>query len=140
MENLRGEYSKRKQAIKARLQDFSKIKEEDYFYEMCFCICTPQSSALKSDKAVKSLIENDFKNKKLEPSKHLVKAVIHAESAFNTTTGMQKVTLIGLCLLLILAALGNWHVTLVALIAGITVFYFLDLLLSFLIVLKVRSW
>lgn len=74
MEDLRGEYSKRKQAIKARLQDFSRVKESDYFYEMCFCICTPQSSALKSDKAVKSLIENDFRNKKLEPSKHLVKA------------------------------------------------------------------
>ena len=74
MENLRGEYSKRKKAIKARLEDFSKVKEEDYFYEMCFCICTPQSSAFKSDKAVKFLIENDFKNKDIGPSNHLVKA------------------------------------------------------------------
>lgn len=74
MENLRGEYSKRKEAIKARLADFSRVKEDNYFYEMCFCICTPQSSAFKSDKAVKFLIERDFKNKKIEPSNFLVKA------------------------------------------------------------------
>ncbi len=74
MENLRGGYLKRAAAIKKRLQDFSKVKEDDYFYEMCFCICTPQSSAFKSDKAVKYLIENDFKNKNIEPSKFLVKA------------------------------------------------------------------
>lgn len=74
MQNLQGEYSNRKEAIKARLKDFEVIGKGDIFYEMCFCICTPQSSARKSDLAIKSLIKADFKNKKLEPSEHLVKA------------------------------------------------------------------
>ncbi|MDP4012242.1 MAG: N-glycosylase/DNA lyase [Candidatus Nanoarchaeia archaeon] len=74
MQDLHGEYSKRKSAIKARLKDFEKAGKSDIFYELCFCICTPQSSAKKSDSAIKSLIGADFKNNKLEPSTHLVKA------------------------------------------------------------------
>ena len=61
--NLEEEYNKRKDIIKKRLEDFSKVKKEDYFYEACFCILTPQSSAKSCWNAVLKLKENDFENK-----------------------------------------------------------------------------
>jgi len=74
MQDLKGEYSKRKSAIKARLKDFEKVGKSDIFYEMCFCICTPQSSAKKSDSAIKSLKKSKFKNNSTNTSQHLRKA------------------------------------------------------------------
>jgi N-glycosylase/DNA lyase len=65
------EYSKRKKEIKQRLADFSKVKGDDIFYELCFCILTPQSNAKKCHEAVCLLKEKDFKNKKFDPVKYL---------------------------------------------------------------------
>lgn len=59
------EYNKRKEVIKKRLEDFSNVKKEDYFYEACFCILTPQSSAKACWNAVLKLKENDFENKNI---------------------------------------------------------------------------
>ena len=58
--NLLEEYNKREDIIKKRLEDFSKVPKEDYFYEACFCILTPQSSAKSCWKAILLLKENDF--------------------------------------------------------------------------------
>ena len=67
MDFLLNEYNRRKDIIKSRLQDFSKIQKDDYFYEACFCLLTPQSSAKQCWKATLSLKENDFLNKNLNP-------------------------------------------------------------------------
>ncbi|MEK6932897.1 MAG: N-glycosylase/DNA lyase [Nanoarchaeota archaeon] len=64
---LQDEYNKRSLIIKKRLEDFSKINKEDYFYEACFCILTPQSSAKQSWKCILLLKENDFFNKDINP-------------------------------------------------------------------------
>jgi len=69
--NLLEEYNKRKDIIKKRLEDFSNVKKEDYFYEACFCILTPQSSAKACWSAVLKLKENDFENKNINPVKYL---------------------------------------------------------------------
>ncbi|MEK6834723.1 MAG: N-glycosylase/DNA lyase [Nanoarchaeota archaeon] len=69
--NLEEEYNKRKDIIKKRLEDFSKVKKEDYFYEACFCILTPQSSAKSCWKAILLLKENDFENKNINPVDYL---------------------------------------------------------------------
>lgn len=38
-------YQEKKQEIKIRLDEFKSVLKTKYFYEMCFCICTPQSKA-----------------------------------------------------------------------------------------------
>jgi N-glycosylase/DNA lyase len=65
--NLQEEYSKRKEIIKKRLNDFSNVKKEDYFYEACFCLLTPQSSAKSCWNAILKLKENNFLNKNFNP-------------------------------------------------------------------------
>ncbi|MEK6835566.1 MAG: N-glycosylase/DNA lyase, partial [Nanoarchaeota archaeon] len=63
---------KRKNIIKKRLEDFKNVKKEDYFYEVCFCILTPQSSAKQCWKAILLLKENDFLNKDINPLNYLI--------------------------------------------------------------------
>ena len=69
--NLQEEYKKRKKDIKKRLGDFSNVKKGDYFYEACFCILTPQSSAKSCWKAILLLKEKDFENKNINPVGYL---------------------------------------------------------------------
>lgn len=61
------EYSEKMDLIKERLNDFSKVSIDDMFYEACFCILTPQSSAKACWNAVLKLKENDFKNTDFNP-------------------------------------------------------------------------
>ncbi len=70
--NILEEYNKRKNIIKKRLEDFKNVKKEDYFYEVCFCILTPQSSAKQCWKAILLLKENDFLNKDINPLNYLI--------------------------------------------------------------------
>jgi N-glycosylase/DNA lyase len=62
-EQLREQFELRKDEIRARLDDFSNPKMNDIFYEMCFCILTPQSNAKKCWNAVLELKEKDFLHK-----------------------------------------------------------------------------
>jgi len=70
--NLKKDYSKKKKLIFNRLNDFKKLKNKDNFYELCFCLLTPQSKAKKADNAIKQLIKLDFKNKNVDPT-HILK-------------------------------------------------------------------
>ena len=65
--NLEEEYQKKKQQIEQRLQEFKQIPEEEYFYELCFCLLTPQSKAHQSDFCIQELKRQDFQNKKVNP-------------------------------------------------------------------------
>ncbi len=57
-------YEKRRDEIEARLEEFRNIwqhgTDEDLFFEMAFCLCTPQSSALSCDKAVRELRKKEL--------------------------------------------------------------------------------
>jgi N-glycosylase/DNA lyase len=55
---LKKEYNKRKAEIKTRLKEFKQTKE--HFYELCFCILTPQSNAYRCDECIKVLKKRDF--------------------------------------------------------------------------------
>lgn len=68
-------YSKSEIKIKDRLNDFSKLPEKEYFYELCFCICTPQSSAKKCDIAVSDLKRKCFREKEVKPNFSLLRNV-----------------------------------------------------------------
>jgi len=63
---LLNNYQIKKQQIQNRLNEFTEIPKEQYFYELCFCICTPQSKA-KSALAVQEILETkNFKNSNIE--------------------------------------------------------------------------
>ncbi|PIN86315.1 DNA lyase [Candidatus Woesearchaeota archaeon CG10_big_fil_rev_8_21_14_0_10_44_13] len=65
-------YWKNKPEIKGRLADFSKVPEKDWFYELCFCLCTPQSKARRCDISVSILKDKDFLHNDFNPSRYLI--------------------------------------------------------------------
>ena len=58
--NLQEEYSKRRLEIIERLNDFKKLNKKDLFYELCFCLLTPQSKAKNADYCIKEMKKNKF--------------------------------------------------------------------------------
>ena len=60
MKTYKEHYKENKEIIKDKLKEFSKNK--DYFYELCFCLLTPQSNAKKCYEAVKILKQKGFLN------------------------------------------------------------------------------
>jgi len=73
VELLKKEYSRKNDIIKKRLKDFKNIKEDEWFYELCFCILTPQSSAKKADAAIEELKGLRFKERNINPAPYLIK-------------------------------------------------------------------
>ena len=66
--DLKEEYSKRKEKIIERLNDFKKLNEKDLFYELCFCLLTPQSKAKNADDCIKEMIKNNFFETGFDPT------------------------------------------------------------------------
>ena len=60
MKTYKEHYKENKEIIKDKLKEFSKNK--DYFYELCFCLLTPQSNAKKCYEAIQILKQKDFLN------------------------------------------------------------------------------
>jgi len=60
-------YATRRNAILARLEEFSRVDASAYFYELAYCILTPQSSAVKAGKAVARLQEKRFHEEAVDP-------------------------------------------------------------------------
>jgi N-glycosylase/DNA lyase len=58
-------YDVNKKNIKNRLEEFKKVPKENYFYELCFCLCTPQSKASNSLLVQNQLIKLDLQNQDL---------------------------------------------------------------------------
>jgi N-glycosylase/DNA lyase len=56
-------YKLYKSRINQRLKEFKQVPESDYFYELCFCICTPQSKAESALQVQQKLMQADFYNK-----------------------------------------------------------------------------
>ena len=71
MGELLNEYGKRKEIIKLRLEDFKKIKSDDLFYELCFCLLTPQSRAKQCWNSVLALKARNFYENNLDPVKYI---------------------------------------------------------------------
>ncbi|MBD3163972.1 N-glycosylase/DNA lyase [Candidatus Woesearchaeota archaeon] len=71
IKELKRAYSRKKNEIRQRLAEFKKQK--DHFYELCFCLLTPQSNAFKCDECIKALKEEHFEKKAIKPEKILKK-------------------------------------------------------------------
>ncbi len=55
VEDLHAAFASRKAAIRRRLAEFGTISRHEYFYEMAYCILTPQSSATRAAAAIDAL-------------------------------------------------------------------------------------
>ena len=54
-------YQERKGEIASRLDEFAAVEgDEQIFYELCFCLLTPQSNGRRCDEAVQELMKRDF--------------------------------------------------------------------------------
>ncbi|HLD42802.1 MAG TPA: DNA lyase [Candidatus Nanoarchaeia archaeon] len=79
--SLKKEYSKKKDAIEQRLAEFSRIPPEEYFYEGCFCLLTPQTSGKRSWEAVMEMKKADFWNSGIDPKQFLGRIRFHHTKA-----------------------------------------------------------
>ncbi|HLD12584.1 MAG TPA: DNA lyase [Candidatus Nanoarchaeia archaeon] len=64
-------YRQHQKVIRQRLRDFSAVPSSEYFYELCFCLLTPASSAKVCYTAVVSLKKADFAKKAIDPFPHI---------------------------------------------------------------------
>jgi N-glycosylase/DNA lyase len=69
-------YDQRKEAIRSRLHDFSRIPISEYFYELTYCVMTPQSSAIHADNVVAMLRQQDFLQTGFNPE-HILRTREH---------------------------------------------------------------
>ncbi len=60
-------YKKYKKSLKQRLQDFKAIPSSEYFYELCYCLLTPQSKAQNAMQVVTKLKEMGFQDSPFNP-------------------------------------------------------------------------
>jgi N-glycosylase/DNA lyase len=55
-------------AIRARLEEFRAVPRERYFYELCFCLMTPQSSAVQCNAVAAELERRGFREQPFDPA------------------------------------------------------------------------
>jgi len=65
--DLKANYRNLKSDIRNRLRDFSQVPSTDYFYELVYCLLTPQSSAVNADKVITILKDKKFKLRDIDP-------------------------------------------------------------------------
>jgi N-glycosylase/DNA lyase len=68
VETLHGEFAEKRDLIRARLDDFARVPAGRYFYELVYCILTPQSSAAHAEKAVHALEQASFRERGENPT------------------------------------------------------------------------
>lgn len=68
LEILQDDFAQRSELIRARLGDFSRVPAGDYFYELAYCLLTPQSSAVHAGKAVIALQNISFRERGGDPT------------------------------------------------------------------------
>ena len=64
---LRDLYSSKKEAIRRRLAEFRAVDPSDYFYELGYCLLTPQTSAGNAGKVVEELQRLSFHSFPIDP-------------------------------------------------------------------------
>ncbi len=60
-------YTETKSKIQQRLRDFAAVPKSSWFYEFCFCLCTPQSKAEHAMIVVEGLTSRDFLTSEFDP-------------------------------------------------------------------------
>ncbi|HLP16456.1 MAG TPA: DNA lyase [Bacteroidota bacterium] len=70
-DELRKQYAERAEEIRAVLGSYRAVPAEKYFYELCFCLMTPQSSAANAFDAQKQLEALRFRETETDPEEIL---------------------------------------------------------------------
>ncbi|KKW35483.1 hypothetical protein A2852_00315 [Candidatus Adlerbacteria bacterium RIFCSPHIGHO2_01_FULL_54_23] len=65
------EWKRRETEIKGRLDEFSRVPVSEHFYELCFCILTPQSKARHAERVVCELKCDKFYERGFDPTPYL---------------------------------------------------------------------
>lgn len=65
---LREHFASRRVVIRTRLDEFARVKPDEYFYELAYCLLTPQSSAVHATWVVDALRNADFLQHHLDPT------------------------------------------------------------------------
>lgn len=60
-DSLQHLYQTIKPQIHERLESFRSVPTNEYFYELCFCICTPMTKAKNAIQVQKKLMEQNFR-------------------------------------------------------------------------------
>ena len=68
VDGIRNEYSERGTRIRTRLQEFASVPASEYFYELTYCLLTPQSSAVNADAAIALLKAMKFREQGGDPA------------------------------------------------------------------------
>ncbi len=74
--NLRTLYSERRKQIRRRLKDFCAVPEREYFYELAYCLLTPQSSAVNAEKTIERIRTENFVERGENPE-HILRTKEH---------------------------------------------------------------
>jgi N-glycosylase/DNA lyase len=64
---LKDLYSLKKDAIRRRLSEFRAVPPSEYFYEMVYCLLTPQTSAESAEKVASELQRLSFHSQSVDP-------------------------------------------------------------------------
>ncbi len=67
LDRLRDLYDARRAAIRDRLREFAQVPSSEYFYELVYCLLTPQSSAVHAARAVDRLKAMNFSSADVDP-------------------------------------------------------------------------
>lgn len=67
LQSLIALYKEKKPAIQKRLSEFAAIPSSEYFYELLYCLMTPQTRAESADKVVEDLKRLSFQNQTFNP-------------------------------------------------------------------------
>jgi len=71
VEELRSRYELRKALIQMRLDEFAVVPAADYFYELVYCLLTPQSSAVNAVRVVEELKHAERTGSNVDPAQIL---------------------------------------------------------------------
>lgn len=66
--NILAKYEELREKIQSRLEDFANVPKEKHFYELCFCICTPQSKAANALIVQQKLESEHFLERGCDPT------------------------------------------------------------------------
>lgn len=75
MRELYAAYRRNKDSIQQRLREFQAVQGDDLFYELCFCLLTPQTSGFRADACVRELKALNFQHAAVDPRPVLRKKV-----------------------------------------------------------------
>jgi thermostable 8-oxoguanine DNA glycosylase len=67
LDEVNNHYQTHKEAIRVRISEFQSVLPSEYFYELTYCLLTPQSSAAHAELAVARLRDAEFHVQNINP-------------------------------------------------------------------------